>query len=155
MMGPTIQLSVDDIEKVIYMCKAKKKMSQKKESAKQMQRELALLQQDLGRAKGQNEEIKLSLTRLKREKSRMSENLHNVKNLGDHNTCWVSVGKMFLKESKSVIVSTIEGDIEHVNKKISDLETRQQSVIENLKTVEKRFEDFVESHKVKDEKPKA
>lgn len=128
MMKPpqTMELSVDENEK----------------------KELFELNSALELTQQQNAIIDKKIVVFKQREYRVRGNLAKIKENHSEDNLWMTVGKMFLKMERSEIIRDLNAEIEDYCKKISDLETSQQRVIQRLKRQRSTFDEFVRAHQV-------
>eukprot|EP00483_Globobulimina_turgida_P001210 UN01212 len=121
----SIQLSVDDGEKV----------------------ELKEIQADLNESRARNDELEALLLMYRKKLSRCENNGKTIGHLDSSATTWLTIGKMFVKYSRTDVEAEIEKELKTYQKKVSDLETAHKRVLETLNRRQKRFERFVEKHR--------
>ena len=98
----SIQLSVDDAEKI----------------------ELKEIQEELNKSRTQNDELESQLAIYRQRLRRVENNANAIKSLESDATTWLTIGKMFVKYSRSDVEKEVEKDLLVFQKKVSDLEVR-------------------------------
>merc|ERR1719229_406899 len=129
----SIQLSVDDGEKI----------------------ELQEIQNELNESRGQNDELETQLALYRQRLNRCKANMQTIKKLDSDNTTWLTIGKMFVKYSRTDVETEIDKELKMYQKKVSDLETAHKRVLESLNRRQKRFDEFVKNHRYEPAKEKA
>lgn len=125
----SVQLSVDENEKL----------------------ELKEIQQELQRTANQKETIDFTLVRNKKQNQILNEDLKTIKSLPKDSNTWISVGKMFLKRQHENVIKDIENEIKINVEKSKELENTAKKIQETYDRQNKRFEEFVDKHKVKND----
>ena len=101
----SIQLSVDDTEKI----------------------ELAEIQTELNESRAQNDQLEAELILYRQRLNRCQNTGKAIENLDGDSTTWLTIGKMFVKFSRSDVESEVEKELKTYQKKVSDLEVLIQS----------------------------
>ena len=96
----SIQLSVDDNEKV----------------------ELAEIQAELNESRAQNDELEAQLLLYRQRLSRCESTSKAISQLDSDTTTWLTIGKMFVKNTRSEVETELEKELKMYQKKVSDLE---------------------------------